>query len=266
MIIRFCISLAAKSASAYDELRNTGILTLPSRRTLRDYTNYIKPSPGFNPKVTGELTKMTSSFQGFQRFVCLSFDEIKIQENLVFDKSTGELVGFVDLGDSQLNYSTFEDVSTLASHVMVFYLRSLAKNFKFSFAYFGTNGMNAYQIMTLFWDAVSILELTCKLPVICAVCDGASPNRKFFKMHEYMDDALSEVVYRSINLFAEEDRYIYFFADPPPPPSFNENIKKLPPSLRPITTFKSSLMESRWLPHVGSHIQTCVRRHSPTQP
>ena len=49
MIIRFCISLAAKSASA--ELRNTGILTLPSRRTLRDYTNYIRPSPGFNPKV-----------------------------------------------------------------------------------------------------------------------------------------------------------------------------------------------------------------------
>ena len=77
---------------------------------------------------------------------------------------------------------------------MIFYLRSLAKSFKFSFAYFGTNGMNAYQIMTLFWDAVSILELTCKLPVICAVCDGASPNRKFFKMHEYMDDALSEVV------------------------------------------------------------------------
>ena len=29
MIIRFCISLAAKSASTYDELRNTGILTLP---------------------------------------------------------------------------------------------------------------------------------------------------------------------------------------------------------------------------------------------
>ena len=78
--------------------------------------------------------------------------------------------------------------------------------------------MNAYQIMTLFWDAVSILELTCKLPVISAVCDGASPNRKFFKMHEYMDESLSEVVYRSTNLFAEEDRYIYFFADPPPPP------------------------------------------------
>ena len=70
--------------------------------------------------------------------------------------------------------------------------------------------MNAYQIMTTFCDAVSILEITCKLPVICAVSDGASSNRKFYKMHGFMDDALSEVVYRSINLFAEESRYLYF--------------------------------------------------------
>ena len=70
--------------------------------------------------------------------------------------------------------------------------------------------MNAYQIMTTFWDAVSILEMTCKLPVICAVSDGASSNRNFFKMHGFMDDALSDVVYRSINLFAEEPRYLHF--------------------------------------------------------
>ena len=37
MIIRFCLSLAAKSASAYDELRSSNILTLPTRRTLKDY-------------------------------------------------------------------------------------------------------------------------------------------------------------------------------------------------------------------------------------
>ena len=42
MIIRFCLSLAAKSASTYEELRNSKVLTLPSRRTLRDYRNVIK--------------------------------------------------------------------------------------------------------------------------------------------------------------------------------------------------------------------------------
>ena len=47
MIIRFSLSLAAKSPSAYDELRNSNILILPSRGTLRDYKNAIRPHAGF---------------------------------------------------------------------------------------------------------------------------------------------------------------------------------------------------------------------------
>ena len=31
--------------------------------------------------------------------VLFSFDEMKIQENLVWPKHTGDLIGFVDLGD-----------------------------------------------------------------------------------------------------------------------------------------------------------------------
>ena len=36
MLIRFCLSLATKSGSAYDELRNSNVLVLPNRRALRD--------------------------------------------------------------------------------------------------------------------------------------------------------------------------------------------------------------------------------------
>ena len=35
--------------SAYDELRSSNVLTLPSCMTLRDYKNAIKPYAGFNP-------------------------------------------------------------------------------------------------------------------------------------------------------------------------------------------------------------------------
>ena len=49
MIIRFCLSLASKSASACGELRPSNVLTLPSCRTLRDYKNAIKPHADFNP-------------------------------------------------------------------------------------------------------------------------------------------------------------------------------------------------------------------------
>ena len=51
MIIRFCLSLAAKSPSCYEELRNSNILVLPSQRQLKDYRNAIKPQTGFQEEV-----------------------------------------------------------------------------------------------------------------------------------------------------------------------------------------------------------------------
>ena len=143
------------------------------------------------------------------------FDEIKIKENLVFDKYTGYLIGYVDLGDIGLNYSTVQDVNDLATHALVYYVWGIASDLKFSLTYFATKGMIANQIMPTFWEAVAILELTRKLQVIATVSDGALPNRKFYQMHEEMnnpDD--SSVVYRTINLYSS-GWYIWIFADPP---------------------------------------------------
>ena len=62
MVIKFCLNLAAKSSSAYSDLRygnktGNGILVLPSIRTLRDYKNYIKLTRGFNPAIVIDLVK-----------------------------------------------------------------------------------------------------------------------------------------------------------------------------------------------------------------
>ena len=237
MVIRFCLSLASKSASAYDELRSSGILTLPSRRTLRDYRNAITPQTGFNHKVVEKLKGWTKDFKGYQKYVSLAFDEMKIQENLVFDKYTGELVGFVDLGDPELNYSCFDESDKIASHMLAFYLRGVGTDLQFTFAYFATSNIKASQLMPIFWEAVAILELTCKLAVISTVSDGASPNRKFYDMHKDIDtldsppdDAEGEdeedkkdeeddslqpvVVYKTVNLFAPH-RFLWFFSDAP---------------------------------------------------
>ena len=79
MIKRFYISLAAKSASTYNELLYSNIVGLPSRRTLRDYWNPSKLNVGFNPPVISELNRLTSRHQGIERFVCLAFDEMKVK-------------------------------------------------------------------------------------------------------------------------------------------------------------------------------------------
>ena len=183
MIIRFCISLAAKSESTYDKLHDLRIVALPSRRTIRDYQNAIKPNVGFNPPVIAELNRLTSTHKVIEHFVCLAFQEIKVKLNLVLNKYNDELIGFVDKGYHELNYSTFTDSDQLATHALVYYVRGLCSSLEFSLAYFATHCATFYQLMPIFWKAVSILELTCKLHVIANVSDRASPNRKFYQMH-----------------------------------------------------------------------------------
>ena len=98
-IIRFALSLHGKSASAYRELRDSGALILPSERVLRDYKNYFKPKAGINQENIDDLRGKTSAYSDLQRYVALIMDEMKIQSNLVFDKYSGDLIGFIDLGD-----------------------------------------------------------------------------------------------------------------------------------------------------------------------
>ena len=75
----------SKISSAYDELRNSNILRLPRKGTLSDYKNAMRPHAGFNRSVIDELIKIASPLTYYQRCAVLSFDEIKIQQNLVFD-------------------------------------------------------------------------------------------------------------------------------------------------------------------------------------
>jgi hypothetical protein len=213
-LIRFCLSLHSKSPSAYRELVSSGVLVLPSERVLRDYRNFFKPKPGFNEANVTQLRERTNQLFDVQRYVVLSFDEMKIQSNLVFDKHSNELIGFVDLGD--VNVAALDSPTTLASHVLAFMVRGVASDLKYILGYFSTENVTAYQLMPLFWKAVSILELGCNLWVCAAVSDGASPNRKFYELHAGLvgEEYKVDFVYRTVNLFAPT-RFIYFFSDAP---------------------------------------------------
>ena len=220
MIIKFCLALHAKSSAAYDHLRfnekeGTGCLILPSKRTLRDYRNYIHPKTGFNPKIVQDLTEKTKMFSNAEKFIVISFDEMKVQEDLVWNKHTGELVGFVDLGDVNLNHAVLNKIDALATHVLVIMIRSIVNQLSFTFATLATSGISSYQFFPVFWRSVGILEGTCGLKVVGATADGASSNRTFFKMHEFYTDGDGEVVYKTPNIFSEDDRFIFFFSDAP---------------------------------------------------
>ena len=55
LFIKCCIYLRHLSGSAYDFLRESGCVALPSKRTLRDYTYYISADIGFSDDVDKQL-------------------------------------------------------------------------------------------------------------------------------------------------------------------------------------------------------------------
>ena len=74
---------------------------MPSQRTLRDYSHCVDSGTGFSNEVDQNLlaaAKLESSAD-YHRLVVLLMDEMFVKESLVYNKDTGKMIGFTDLGD-----------------------------------------------------------------------------------------------------------------------------------------------------------------------
>ena len=137
LFIKWCLYLHFQSAKAYDTLRQSGCIQLPSSRTLQDYSNCVQAHAGFSLEVDLQLYRAASleSCEDWQKFVCLLLDEMYVRENLVYNKSTGRLVGFCDLGEVNNHLLAFErslqDSGSVSRHpplaktIMVIMVRGL---------------------------------------------------------------------------------------------------------------------------------------------
>ena len=132
MVIKWCLRIYLKSHGLYEDLRNSGGLKLPSGRTLSAYNNFSSPNSGWN---TENLRVMKESFDRMKppkhpKLGGLFYDEVKINEGLVFDHRSWELIGFTDLQDGDVNTPNAKEESSsssshnLASHVLQFFFRS----------------------------------------------------------------------------------------------------------------------------------------------
>lgn len=91
LMIRWCIYLRHQSSKAYNTLRESGCIQLPSERTLRDYTNCVKARAGFSDDVDDQLMQAAnlSSCPDWQKLTVLLLDEMYVKEDLVYDKHSG---------------------------------------------------------------------------------------------------------------------------------------------------------------------------------
>ena len=157
--------------------------------------DYIILLLGLNLDNIQSLWEKASSAAGIQCYVVLVMDKMKIQSNLVFNKYSGDLIGFVDLGEPITHYVCLGDEDVMATHPLAFLVRGMCTDMKHVIAYYFTENVTSYQLMSMFWKIVAVLEVSFNLWIIAVVNDGASPNRKFFELHSmFVSDLESDEV------------------------------------------------------------------------
>ena len=179
LMIKWCIYLRAQSQGAYETLHQSKCIRMPSQRTLRDYTHHLKSEPGFSAGVDAQLLSATNinSCEERDKHVLLLLDEMYVKQDLVYDKNTGELIGFMNLGDINNHLLALEqsmslpDESTevLARTMMVFMVKGLFSRLEFPYAHFPCHKLTGELIFDPFWDAVYRLE-RLGLKVCLLVC------------------------------------------------------------------------------------------------
>lgn len=180
------MQLFNKSPQAYELLRQSKILIFPSPSLLILYKNRLRQDIGFQDDIflwmfnEAKRRHLTNWSGG------IIFDEMSIQADLQITKNGDavELTGFTELGeDSNMLYTMRKGKKdrVLGTHVLQMLFLGVT-GFRFPFAHFVTDAIQAAELYFLFWEAVDKLTLY-GFNTLYTCMDGAQCNRSFLKIN-----------------------------------------------------------------------------------
>ena len=149
-----------------------------------------------------------------RKFCALVLDEMKLKENLIYDKFDGEIVGFTNHGcvnDEllKLEQECRSDTShpPVAKQLLVLMVRGIFFKLDFPYAHFASEGTTGDLLFPIFWEAIRQIE-AIGLKVISITADGASSNRKVFRMHGSVDEGA--VIFKTLNPLKVFPFFLYY--------------------------------------------------------
>lgn len=146
---------------------------------------------GFSTATDQDLFRLTKDFESWQKTVVLTMDEMYICEGVVYDKHTGHMLGFTDLGDInnhlqrykelliitlknaaiihlftmyRLENMAFKDgagtvrVSSVAKTMLVFLVRGLTSSLQYPYVQFACRYVKASDMYRPVTEAIHRLE------------------------------------------------------------------------------------------------------------
>ena len=135
-------------------------MVLPSERTLSDYRHHAPSGCGFSKATDVQLLEILEQTKPthLAKYITVIMDEMYIKEGLVFQKSSGALIGYQDLGDvNNLLHDAEDQINNPSNHrrplaklMLVFMVRGVFTPLKFPYVQFPAAGTKGADLFPLF--------------------------------------------------------------------------------------------------------------------
>lgn len=225
-VLRFALNLKLHSPTAMAVARR--YIDFPHDRTLFDYSHRYEAKEGVSLHIIENVVKSIDHTDPHKFNHILSFDEVHISQNLVFNKHTGVMVGYCNLNEAEKEIAAMESALNdetrpleytppMAKHMLSFMVRGVYSSLKEVVASFCVKTLSKEFLFERHWQVVEVLEIS-GLKIRASVCDGAPTNRAFFQMNPPYTKTKSGVVFDTINMYGDDEpspRILYFVSDPP---------------------------------------------------
>lgn len=167
-IKKFALTLHFYSPRAYEFMQT--VFTLPSIRSISNWTSSVNCDPGFFKDVFKHLGNQAANDSNV-RDCALIVDGMSIKSSTVFDRSSGKYKGFIDYGPNLI----IDDPEKVATEAIVFMLVGLRAYWKYPIGYILCEKMNSDILSSLLSKALT-LSAEYGLNVVSVTCDGAPTN------------------------------------------------------------------------------------------
>lgn len=144
-------------------------IRIPSERTLRDYSNHIQTNTDFQKEVLEQLRKEVKieKLSEAKKHVSLLVDEMSVEESLVYDKFSGKLVGFIDLGSITNDVIIEKELAgkcnstkchrPIADHILVLMVHGIFIRLNFPLAHFPSKNLNCTHLFRKAFSCLRVL-------------------------------------------------------------------------------------------------------------
>ena len=138
--------------------------------------------------------------------IAILIDEMYVKEGLVYNKTSGALKGFVELGDIDSHLNEYErsiyepkKQKSLAKTIVVFMVRGVVASLIFP-CIFPVSSLKGYNLFPLVWEVIGRLTRH-NFRVWEIIYDEASSSRKMFRMHSSTGD---ENIFKTTNVYSKK--------------------------------------------------------------